>query len=70
MTLVDTTPYDTDGHRLLTVAQAAVFLCLSRAAVYNLMDSGQLSSIHIGRARRIPLAELHRFVNRSLSNDE
>lgn len=66
MTLVDNPIYETDGHRLLTVAQAADFLSLSRAAFYNLMDSGQVASIHIGRARRVPLAELRRFVSRSL----
>ncbi len=51
-----------DGCRLLTIDAAADFLALSRGAVYHLLDRGQLSSIHIGRSRRIALAELRRFV--------
>ncbi len=54
---------DADGRRLLTVRGAADFLSLSRGAVYNLLDEGELRSIHIGRSRRIPLAELRRFVD-------
>lgn len=51
-----------DGCRLLTLDAAAEFLAISRGAVYHLLDRGELSSIHIGRSRRISLAELRRFV--------
>lgn len=51
-----------DGHRLLTIDAAADFLAISRGAVYHLLDRGEVSSIHIGRSRRIALAELRRFV--------
>lgn len=52
-----------DGHRLLTVLDAARYLAISRGAVYNLLDDGTLGSIRIGRSRRIPLAELRRLVD-------
>ena len=51
-----------DALRLLTVVEAAEYLALSRGAIYNLLNTGALTSIHIGRARRIPLGELQRFV--------
>lgn len=54
-----------DGCRLLTIDAAADFLAISRGAVYHLLDRGQMSSIHIGRSRRISLAELRRFVDDS-----
>ena len=57
---------ETDLH-LVTVAEAAQFLAVSRGALYALLGSGQLASVHIGRARRIPMAELKRFVRERLS---
>jgi excisionase family DNA binding protein len=39
---------------LMTVLQAAKFLGLSRAKVYQLMDQGLLAYVKIGRSRRIP----------------
>jgi excisionase family DNA binding protein len=53
--------------RLMTVVEAAEYLAVSRGSVYNLMRSGAITSLHIGRARRIPFAELHRFVRSTLS---
>jgi excisionase family DNA binding protein len=57
-----------DGRRLLTVADAAGFLAISRGAVYHLLDRGELGSIYIGRCRRIPLAELRRFVEDAVAS--
>jgi excisionase family DNA binding protein len=54
-----------DGCRLLTIDAAADFLAISRGAVYHLLDRGEVTSIHIGRSRRIALAELRRFVAKS-----
>jgi excisionase family DNA binding protein len=54
-----------DGCRLLTIEAAADFLAISRSAVYQLLDRGEVASIHIGRSRRIALAELRRFVANS-----
>jgi excisionase family DNA binding protein len=47
----------------LTVADAAEYLSMSRGAVYNLLRCGELRSIHIGRSRRIVLADLWTFVD-------
>jgi excisionase family DNA binding protein len=54
---------DTDRELLvsdgvLTVPDAANFLSISRSAVYQLMQSGRLPYVHIGRARRIPKRSL------------
>lgn len=37
-------------------------LDISRAQVYNLIKSGELRSIKIGRARRIPAAAIDEFI--------
>ena len=65
MTMTDDRPEDTS---LLTIFEAADYLALSRGAVYNLLRSGELGSIHIGRARRIPMGELRRFVRAVIAN--
>ncbi len=39
---------------LLTVADAAAFLRVSRSSVYALMDRGELAYVKLGAARRIP----------------
>ena len=54
-----------DACRLLTIDAAADFLAISRGALYHLLDRGEVTSIHIGRSRRIALAELRRFVSKS-----
>jgi excisionase family DNA binding protein len=56
-----------DDLRLMTVVEAADYLAMSRGSVYNLMRSGAITSVHIGRARRIPFAELQRFVRAALA---
>lgn len=66
--IVGTGPFDdrgqrTDPRQLLTVADAAEYLAMSRGAVYNLLRCGELRSIHIGRSRRIVLGDLWSFVD-------
>lgn len=39
---------------LLSVGEAARFLSLSRSTLYELMESGRLVYVKLGRARRIP----------------
>ena len=53
--------------RLVTLREAAAYLSVSRGALYGLLGSGQLSSVHIGRSRRIAMVELRRFVRDRLS---
>ncbi|SCM14652.1 DNA binding domain-containing protein, excisionase family [Streptomyces sp. DpondAA-F4] len=51
---------------LLTVPQVMVRLQLGRSAVYDLLRSGQLASITLGRARRIPTHALTDFIRTRL----
>jgi excisionase family DNA binding protein len=50
------------GRLLLTPAEAARALSIGRTRVYELMASGQLRSVKIGRSRRIPVAALASFI--------
>lgn len=50
--------------RLLRVEEAAEYLAMSRARVYELMAAGEIRSVTIGRSRRIPLSALDDFVTR------
>ncbi|PWU53380.1 transcriptional regulator [Micromonospora globispora] len=46
-----------------TAREAATLLSVSRTKVYELLASGQLRSIRIGRSRRIAADELRRFIS-------
>ncbi|WP_018549261.1 helix-turn-helix domain-containing protein [Streptomyces sp. LaPpAH-108] len=54
---------------LLTVPQVMVRLQLDRSAVYDLLRTGQLASITLGRARRIPTRALTDFIRTRLEQD-
>ena len=58
-----------DDLRLVTLPDAARFLSVSRGSLYDLLTTGQLASVHIGRSRRIPLGELHRYILERLECD-
>jgi excisionase family DNA binding protein len=47
---------------LATPEEAALVLRIGRSKVYDLMRSGQLSSVKIGSSRRIPVRALALFV--------
>jgi excisionase family DNA binding protein len=47
---------------LLTVPEAMAALRLSRATVYDLIRSGELGSVKVGRCRRIPARAVEAFV--------
>jgi excisionase family DNA binding protein len=49
---------------LLTPAEAADLLRVSRTTVYTLIKAGALRPVHIGRSCRLSRAELLRYVNR------
>ena len=46
---------------LMTIPEAARRLALSRSTLYRLIRQGQLRTIRVGRARRVPVTELARF---------
>jgi len=58
-----------DDLRLVTLPDAARFLSVSRGSLYDLLTTGQLASVHIGRSRRIPLGEIRRYVRQRLERD-
>jgi excisionase family DNA binding protein len=51
---------------LLTVEEAAEVLGICRALLYQLMMRGQISSIKIGRSRRVPVVALEAYITRLL----
>jgi excisionase family DNA binding protein len=55
---------DTNG------THAAEFLGISRSKVYELMDGGQLTSLKLGRCRRIPRRALVELVAGALRSAE
>ena len=50
---------------LLTVTEASQVLAISRSKLYDLLNSGHLPSVHIGRSRRIRMKDVQDFVNSS-----
>ena len=48
----------------VTVTEAGRQLAISRRTVYKLMDSGELASIKIGRARRITRQAIADYLER------
>lgn len=48
---------------LLTVEQAAQTLNIGRSTLYELMQTGRLKSITVGRLRRVPTSALAEFID-------
>jgi excisionase family DNA binding protein len=48
--------------RLLTVPQAAEHLGVSRSKLYELIAAGEITTVRVGRARRIAPADLASFI--------
>lgn len=48
---------------ILTAGEAAELLKVSRSKVYNMLRRGELKSVKIGRARRIPMTEIQRLID-------
>jgi excisionase family DNA binding protein len=53
-----------DNPLLVTAAEAANLLSVSRTTVYTLIKIGALRPVHIGRSCRLSRAELLRYVDR------
>jgi excisionase family DNA binding protein len=47
---------------LLRVEEAAARLGIARTSMYQLVKSGEVESVHVGRLRRIPVACLEEYV--------
>lgn len=48
--------------RMLTAVEVAGILGIGRTKVFELMASGELESVAIGRSRRVPVEALDAFV--------
>ena len=51
-----------DERRVFNVMEAAAILGIGRSKLYELMASGQIRTIHIGRLRKIPVAAIDEFL--------
>jgi len=52
------------GGRLLTPAEVAARLAVSRSMIYKVLRTGELASLYIGRLPRIAEADLEEYVER------
>jgi excisionase family DNA binding protein len=55
------TSSSTGNDRPLTVEETADELRVSRAHAYNLVNSGTIKAVRLGRSIRVPLAEVRRL---------
>ncbi|MDO8106400.1 helix-turn-helix domain-containing protein [Isoptericola sp. b441] len=49
---------------MLSVTDAAACLSIGRTTMYELIHSGAIETVHIGRLRRVPADALTQFVER------
>jgi excisionase family DNA binding protein len=57
-----------DDLLLVTPEEAARRLSVGRTTIYELMASGELQSVNIGRCRRVPVSSLSSFVSRLIGD--
>jgi excisionase family DNA binding protein len=57
-----------DDQLLVTPEEAARRLSVGRTTIYELMSSGELQSVNIGRCRRVPVSSLSSFVSRLIGD--
>lgn len=56
--------FDRAEPMLVSVAEAARRLSISRSSAYELVAAGELEVVHIGRSARVPVAALASYVER------
>lgn len=59
-----------EGQLLLTIAEAAQILRVSRATLFEMLSRGEIRKIKIGRKTLIPRKEIEEYVDRQLGNSE
>lgn len=55
---------------LLTVPEAAERLGVCRAFAYQLVTKGAIKSVKLGKARRVPVAELESYIRQLLESQD
>ena len=63
-------PHVAEPSLLLTTTEAAALLNVGRTTLYQLMWSGQLRAVHIGRSVRFTRQELESFVERLVATEQ
>ena len=58
-----------NDRELLTVEEAGRRLSLGRSKVYELMNLGHLTSLSIGRSRRVPARAILEFIEAQLEQE-
>jgi excisionase family DNA binding protein len=61
---------ENDEKLLLTVVEAAGRLGIGRTLMYELLGSGQIESVHVGRLHKVPVGALAAFVQRQRQHGE
>ena len=56
------TPAQTTDQLLLRAEEVAKRLCFSRATIYTMIANGELPTLRQGRAVRVPLRALERWI--------
>jgi excisionase family DNA binding protein len=57
-----------DDQLLVTPEEAVRRLSVGRTTIYELMSSGELQSVNIGRCRRVPVSSLSLFVSKLIGD--
>ena len=61
---------ETDDRLLLRLSEVAARLGLGRSTIYELIQRGELPVIRVGRAVRVPVVALERWVERRIDEVE
>ena len=61
---------ESDDKMLLTVVEAAQRLGIGRTLMYELLSTGQIESVHLGRLHKVPVLALTRFIERGCTSIE
>lgn len=59
-----TVTVEPDARLLLSVVEAARRLGIGRTLMYELITSGAIESVHVGRLHKVPVRALEAFVDR------
>ena len=62
--------FETVGPLLVDIEQAGKMVRLGRSKLYQLIREGSIPVVHIGRAVRIPVEGLQRYVDRLVTEQE
>jgi excisionase family DNA binding protein len=57
-------------HRLLKIPEVASILSISRAMAYNLVQTGEIRSVHIRSSRRVRVKDLQEYIEFNLQPSE